>query len=543
MREDQLREEVLMPLLRAMGFRDVFRYHGGSLEQGKDIVMWKPEEFRDRTNFAVVLKAGRITGQASGKSSAAEVCFQIQQAFGNPFRDPVTGEERTVQECIVISSREIAKESIEAIEASLKSLRLEGRTTFWSGDKVWELIEKHFPAWAHLNRISEAQKCFDSLDQHYRVAVNTSDGKMAMSVERKSLATPAPPLKIGLTLQFPDNPKGQEKRKEFERHIKTGSPAVLTKPFLVRVELPELLNKVLGSDAGFDKVELGPRLLDRSFPGRIEIVGDDGERAALDMLQLRAVQAGTEEITFNNAAQNLPWKITFVVRSRDDDADLNFEFDYAGRNVHEVLAGVRFQRAVAKPGWLIFSDQRTGLEFVRKRISDAGEVTVAPDPQGINFIENLEYIQKRAQIPLTFPKVESITGSVVQHISETAEILSTGKLKFPISGLTLGGPREFAERIIVDFDHGVIGMLKVVKQQEDAEVLGKNVPLGPCVELYQAMRLRQGEQTRLKAQLQGATTEVFKADFESTDESPCVKYYLNWLAPEEAAIIAEHIKR
>ncbi len=46
MTEAQLREMVLIPLFRAMSFRDVTHFHGGPLDQGKDIVMWNVESSR-----------------------------------------------------------------------------------------------------------------------------------------------------------------------------------------------------------------------------------------------------------------------------------------------------------------------------------------------------------------------------------------------------------------------------------------------------------------------------------------------------------------
>jgi len=48
MKEAELRTEVIIPLLRAMGFHDVFEFHGGSGEQGKDIVCWKHGDLRNR---------------------------------------------------------------------------------------------------------------------------------------------------------------------------------------------------------------------------------------------------------------------------------------------------------------------------------------------------------------------------------------------------------------------------------------------------------------------------------------------------------------
>ena len=46
--ETDLRTKVLIPLFQAMGFRDVFHYHGGVLEHGKDIVMWKSDDLEQR---------------------------------------------------------------------------------------------------------------------------------------------------------------------------------------------------------------------------------------------------------------------------------------------------------------------------------------------------------------------------------------------------------------------------------------------------------------------------------------------------------------
>ena len=41
MRESELRKDVLIPLFKAMGYRDVYDYPGSG-EKGKDIVMWAP---------------------------------------------------------------------------------------------------------------------------------------------------------------------------------------------------------------------------------------------------------------------------------------------------------------------------------------------------------------------------------------------------------------------------------------------------------------------------------------------------------------------
>src|SRR6267154_2713169 len=93
--EKDLCLKVLIPLFRAMGYEDVRYYHGGQLEQGKDIVMWKSEGIKGRVNYAVVVKAERITGAVS---SAAGVAFQAQQALASTFVDEVTNQAHPVHE-------------------------------------------------------------------------------------------------------------------------------------------------------------------------------------------------------------------------------------------------------------------------------------------------------------------------------------------------------------------------------------------------------------------------------------------------------------
>jgi hypothetical protein len=145
MSETELRIHVLIPLFKKMGFQDVNHYHGGSGEKGKDIIMWKEGSIRERVNYAVVVKSTKISGKATGKSSAAEVRFQVEQCFSSTYSDPVTTEAQKVHRCFVVSSKEIKKEAIEAIKGILALNNLDKVTDFINGDKLYDLIEKHLP--------------------------------------------------------------------------------------------------------------------------------------------------------------------------------------------------------------------------------------------------------------------------------------------------------------------------------------------------------------------------------------------------------------
>jgi hypothetical protein len=53
MTEAQFQREVLIPLFKAMRFHAITSYGGGNLELGKDLVMWRKEDLRERVNYGI----------------------------------------------------------------------------------------------------------------------------------------------------------------------------------------------------------------------------------------------------------------------------------------------------------------------------------------------------------------------------------------------------------------------------------------------------------------------------------------------------------
>jgi hypothetical protein len=94
MKEKELLRYVLVPLFEACGFHDV-EVHQRTTEVGKDLVMWRlgmGELCRSR-------QAKPISGKAAGKSSAAEVRFQIEQAFSSEWYDSKTTQVQRAERC------------------------------------------------------------------------------------------------------------------------------------------------------------------------------------------------------------------------------------------------------------------------------------------------------------------------------------------------------------------------------------------------------------------------------------------------------------
>lgn len=183
MSEADLRTRVLIPLFKAMGFNDVSHYHGGTGEQGKDITMWRANVLGDREYYAVVAKAGRITGEAKGKGSAAEVQMQIAQALGSKFTDTADLSERRATRCWIVSSHEIRKEATESIKSALGHRASDGSVRFIGGDELWALIQQHQPERTIAQKLRAASEVLDNLSAHHRVITELHGQAIHLALE------------------------------------------------------------------------------------------------------------------------------------------------------------------------------------------------------------------------------------------------------------------------------------------------------------------------------------------------------------------------
>jgi len=225
MKEDQLCKQVLVPLLRAMKFKDVMYYHGGEGEKGKDIVCWKEDELKTRINYALVVKSQKITGQAkSAKGTAGEVATQIQQVFGSPFIAPITAEMENVHICWVVTNKEITKQGEEAITTIIRPSNYERHVKFIGGDTLWELVENYLGNHVVWGKMVEIQNAINKYDSHYNPEIFIDGNQIKIGLKEKFKgASIEKPLDINFTFEFPKTPEGISKLNELEKSYTTGS--------------------------------------------------------------------------------------------------------------------------------------------------------------------------------------------------------------------------------------------------------------------------------------------------------------------------------
>jgi predicted HTH domain antitoxin len=539
MNEAQLRKEVLIPLFRTMKFHSVAHYHGGTLELGKDITMWKEGELGERVNYGVVVKAAKVSGQATGKGSANEVLFQIMQCFNEPYADLTSTEQQRIQRCFVVSAKEITKEAVNAIKGSLGNNNLDKVTTFIDGDFLWQLVQQYMPEQSAMDQLRSAGDKLDQLSDHYRVIGNT---RGEFSIEEKYPgAAKDNPLNIMARFEFDTQTnEGRKAFEEFERHITTGAPLSIKSPHLADFQVPEFMRRLI--EPSDEKLELKLWQLPGKevIPVKVEMEGADEQRGCLEYIELKAVRVGTEEITLDNEGQAVPWKVQLVLNYREKRYQFQLGLNFVGMNVNQALYALRFSEAVATGGDLRITHLNTGLLLLHANVGPDDHLR--QQPHWIKTLERLNVIQKKTDTLLALPEKE-MTLEEFRHIYQVANIVETGhatlnsdhwseELGVEKAGIAL---RQFSEEqpLPVLWNYGEVQL---------TEILGVEVPLGPMVISCERMIMTGDDMEILRTAIElsppgGDVTVRFTA----LEGCPVEVRYLDWLPAEEAVAILQSL--
>jgi hypothetical protein len=506
--EADLRTRVLIPLFRAMGLRDVVHYHGGVKEEGKDIVMWEPDRFGNRKNVAVVAKADRVSGRATGRDSASEVAFQIQQCFGSPFLD-AAGVEQAVNECWVVSSHPITKEAGDAIFGALRAARLDRLVTLIDGDKLWALVEEHLPAAAVLDRLREAADAFETASPNYRIAALVDGEQVTLTAKPKHPdAFDAEPLAFRGTFRFDDSPAAEAARAAFEQHIRTGAPVTIPAAHVAEFEMPDFVRRFLAPGDASPTIALGPRTFgDRTMMGRLTVRTSVDDRAALDSLRFQVMQIGTEEVTVRHQEPSSPWLITLRVNHVERRFDMTFQIDYRGFTATHVYSCERFRHLLSQGGILQLEDVPSGL-FLGSAEVPVGTVP-GPTPEWLAALKRLAYVQARSGVGIVIPQGE-LAEDEIRAVHAVAERIETGRatVQGPATLCLRVSDASIAANVIRSFENGGERPLHFETQQT-VHLFDAAIPLGPVRVTVSAATLSAEEAERLRTALASSALPHF----------------------------------
>jgi len=144
--EARLRQDVLIPLYRALGFRDVVEAHGQD-EYGKDLLFKDGTRFGDSLYLASLVKKGKIHGSSAKSGNVAEVLNQAREAFEYPFKDQFDNfVEKHISMLFVVASGEITAKAKDYVSNALAAGGVNGSLRFHDGEFILSLLEHHIPS-------------------------------------------------------------------------------------------------------------------------------------------------------------------------------------------------------------------------------------------------------------------------------------------------------------------------------------------------------------------------------------------------------------
>jgi hypothetical protein len=428
MKEAEFQTRVVIPLFRAMKFKDVTDFGGGNLEVGKDVVMWTEGLLKQRLNCGLVIKSVRVDGKAEGNTSATNVLNQVRQCLASKYPNPVTGEEMHIHRCFVICSHDITKEAMNSIEGQLNEGNL-NKLVEWvhPGTNLFQLIDEFLPQQGIFEKLAEVQRELDesTKDTPYKLVADSGGGVSILAKHDK--ASEEMPFEIKGNFTFDTSTEeGKEALEKLKNHFEKGIPVEIEGKHIEFLKFPDFLPLWMKPHVTPDaKLELIPIPPDHIVPWRIERKLASGEVLILDRIDLKVIYPGTREITLTNHEQSVPWKFVFVVNLETRQFKYEFFCKWHGYNVAQHLQALKFRLAMSQEGETSLYDATSGLKLVD---ADKEILELNADIKlWIDVLEALIFIQEKTATLLIVPEVLP-TMEQVDEIFRTANIIKSGKV-------------------------------------------------------------------------------------------------------------------
>ncbi len=396
------------------------------------------------------------------------------------------------------------------------------------------LVKASQPALTALRKLDEINKSLD-VDPHYRLVANTK-GEMIIEAKHPEAMNESP-IFISTRVEVKkDDPEAQKIKESWEKHIKTGAPLRIKSPHTVDFKVPEFMKPFFPSPNQDMELIIGPRRGDRPIPVKIYVEHDSGERVSLDYIQLEVAQRGTEEITFDNEPQPVPWKVSLVLNSKERRFNFNYKIEYTNINVKQALDGVLFLRALARGGKFWIESIETGL--ILHQAQFAAGVYPEPPQSWIELLEKLVYIQTRAKVLLSVPN-RDISHEEAETIFSTAQLMETGHVISHADHLTTTGGIDLARNMLTAFSGGDQDSLLLNQEEgQTVNIFDVEIDLGPVILTCDHVYIMDGDLKKLREAVERSSPEdSIPIRVSASEGTPFIVRYLKWLPGEEAAAI------
>jgi hypothetical protein len=239
---------------------------------------------------------------------------------------------------------------------------------------------------------------------------------------------------------------------------------------IAEIELPDVMRKVIGDPHGRALgFEFTPNVGD-PVPCRIEARNDSGEHARLELIELRQIRGGTEELLLSNEQQRAAVTVQLSVKFTNHSVNVQFKSHSTGHNAALVAEWFRFQKVLSQPAVVVMQQIVTGIEFGRHRTN---ALFPAPDSELANIAEALSFIQRHTGALFAWPEMIPAVDQV--QIDNVLDIMKSGRVS--LESMSIDLVQDGVSKFVDDWKRNPPRTWHIPNYQ--ITILGVPVTLGP----------------------------------------------------------------
>lgn len=361
---------------------------------------------------------------------------------------------------------------------------------------------------------------------YFKYDFSNTDEKLSITVrERYPGATKDKPVESKVTFKFDESLEAQAALESLQRALKTGEPAIIDSRFFEGFKVPEVFSCLFSEDDWHpSQLEIKSAKTDRKENVRLSIIdGTNKVLYELPFLEFKIVQAGTEEITFSNEQQDIPFKVKARINKVENTSYVSLHATFEKPSVKDIQSVLKFKQALACGAWIRFTNLVTGSSG-QDKIPSIWIEKIAP--QLIEFVDDLVSIQEITKQQILWPDILAPGENL--FAKEVLRLLKTGQVINKLPNLSLEIEKRFAKNIVDDFLSGRFPPLRYTYGTSNVNILGNTLTLGPCTILVS--KYKPNELTIKKLQELESLPDESRVCVEISIEDPGIQcYYHDWL--------------
>jgi len=328
------------------------------------------------------------------------------------------------------------------------------------------------------------------------------------------------------------DPAAAEALANLDRHFKTGEPVELDRRFFEGFDIPQPFASLIGhEELHTTSLRLGAANTGAKFLFKISVLDqDDCVLAEIPYIEMKVIQAGTEEMTLSNREQDIPLKMSLKVNRREQTTSVSMKFELVGLSAVRARDLLRIQRAMTKGAWLVLQDLSSGLSDRAKLPKDA---TITFDERLFAVINALSFIQETTNQIVVWPGEISAVEAIT--MAKVIDILQSGHLLVAVNRFHIGIAKSGAEHLLTIY-RSEGEPLKYNMPDYVLNLLGAPLSLGPVKLVMPRAKLSETTQAKLDLE-QHPDDTIILVDFDIL-EPGAIFFFERWL-PQDAKSIDE----